>query len=176
MKIVFLDFDGVLNGSYYLYYRFKGGMVDHLPYFNPDCIERVNRLCDQSRARIVVASSWRRERTLDELRQLLQSQRIWTRLKIIDKTPDRSDSGREIGYAIRDWMRTRRIVPKQYAILSNGRIAREDDESMSELVKASIVTDPVEGFSFQDYKQAEILLAEWQRGAESSFYDRRRKG
>lgn len=172
MKIVFLDFDGVLNGSYYLYYRVIGKLLDHLPYFNPDCVARVNRLCDETGARIVVASTWRRERTLDELRELLHAQRIWKRLKIIDKTPDKSDSGREIGYAIRDWMSKRRVLPKQYVILSNGRIAKENDETMSDLVKVSIVTDPVEGFTFKDFKQAKILLSEWQRPAELPSYRR----
>lgn len=49
--ILFLDFDGVLN-------HIKWPCCDGSP-FDPACVERVNLICRETGARIVVSSSWR---------------------------------------------------------------------------------------------------------------------
>jgi len=58
MLVVFLDFDGVIN-------RGSGRWLRHL-------VERLNRITDQTGAKIVVHSSWRWERTLDQIRHVLK--------------------------------------------------------------------------------------------------------
>ena len=55
MKVVFLDFDGVIN-------RNSGRWLVEL-------VERLNRITDQTGAKIVVHSSWRADRSVEELRR-----------------------------------------------------------------------------------------------------------
>ena len=63
MKIIFLDIDGVLN--YDLWYqseRYKeifqnGTELD----IDPLCTERINKICKETNAKIVVSSDWRYE-------------------------------------------------------------------------------------------------------------------
>lgn len=57
IRIVFLDFDGVIN---------KGAG----PWW-PECVAELNRITDATGAKIVVHSTWRYGRTLDEIRSIL---------------------------------------------------------------------------------------------------------
>ena len=57
MKVIFLDFDGVLNTP-------KG-------YWNKDNIKQLNRICDLTGAIVVVSSSWKMSHGVDALRELL---------------------------------------------------------------------------------------------------------
>jgi len=94
-KIIFLDFDGVLNciGT--------KDRVNH-PRF-PDCrvrgldnfrVKLVSDLAIQTGAKIVISSTWRLMHTLDELRTLLYSRGLDSKVEIIGGTPE---SYREIG-------------------------------------------------------------------------------
>ena len=64
MKVIFLDIDGVLNSGA-LFMRFheqhgrvcgSGGMHEQL---DPEAIQRLNRLTEQTGAKIVLSSTWR---------------------------------------------------------------------------------------------------------------------
>lgn len=67
MKIVFLDFDGVLNSLSDI--AFSSGSTA----FQAQFIERLNAIVQASRAKVVVSSTWRVNHSLDELRKLLES-------------------------------------------------------------------------------------------------------
>lgn len=71
MRIVFLDFDGVLN-------RGSGP-------FEPELVKRLNKITNMASAKIVVHSSWRYGRTLDELREILTNAGVTG--KVIDAAP-----------------------------------------------------------------------------------------
>jgi len=57
LLVVFLDFDGVINHGH-------GPWLKHL-------VERLNQITDRTGAKIVVHSSWRWGRTLDQIRVVL---------------------------------------------------------------------------------------------------------
>ena len=63
MKVIFLDFDGVLNSSNYSASLFKAGKPTQdengNELFDPETIKRLNRIVDQTEAMIVISSSWR---------------------------------------------------------------------------------------------------------------------
>lgn len=63
MKVIFLDFDGVLNNSEYQARLYGKGLPttdkDGHELFDPNSVERLNRIVDQTKAKIVVSSSWR---------------------------------------------------------------------------------------------------------------------
>lgn len=65
MKIVFLDFDGVLN-------RLSDFAFDSSEsVFRRDAIARLNDIVKESNAKVVISSSWRVTHSLAELRTLL---------------------------------------------------------------------------------------------------------
>ena len=62
MKIIFLDIDGVLNHDqwyvskeYQAIYQNEDNELD----IDPKCAERINKICEQTDAKIVISSDWR---------------------------------------------------------------------------------------------------------------------
>ena len=61
-KIIFLDFDGVLNTEHYqnlLYHEGKALQDEYGAYFDPESVEQLKRIVDATRAKIVIESSWK---------------------------------------------------------------------------------------------------------------------
>ncbi|MDO5527100.1 MAG: HAD domain-containing protein [Prevotella sp.] len=61
-KIIFLDFDGVLNTEYYqnlLRYKGKAWQDEHGAFFDPEAVAQLKRIIDVTRADIVIESSWK---------------------------------------------------------------------------------------------------------------------
>mgnify|MGYP001086743359 CR=1 FL=1 len=56
MKIIFLDYDGVLNNTYFLLRQKERGAEND---FDPKKIEILKQVCDNTNAMVVVTSSWR---------------------------------------------------------------------------------------------------------------------
>lgn len=57
MKVIFLDFDGVLNNTYYLI-NFKRQRKDDFE-LDPECMHKLFEIVDKTHAKIVLTSSWR---------------------------------------------------------------------------------------------------------------------
>lgn len=57
MKIIFLDFDGVLNNTYYLINFKRQGKDDF--ELDPECMHKLFEIVDKTHAKIVLTSSWR---------------------------------------------------------------------------------------------------------------------
>lgn len=96
MKYIFLDFDGVLNSDkYFSSFKYKKeaeGLKDeevmliaHWLHLDPEALEFMNQLVDQSKATVVVSSTWRVKYSIDELNEMLASR--GATFKISDKTP-----------------------------------------------------------------------------------------
>lgn len=89
-KIIFLDVDGVLNCNdwYVKRYALVQANVEtrNHPYdeFCPDAVARLNKLTDATGAKIVISSTWRLGRDLDELQTLFKEVGITG--EVIDKT------------------------------------------------------------------------------------------
>lgn len=89
MKIIFLDIDGVLNHE--LYYKENNQPADTNKIyrdkcaFDPEKIKLLNYLIKETDAKVVVSSSWRQGRTIDQLIDLFINAGFEG--KIIDKTP-----------------------------------------------------------------------------------------
>lgn len=59
MKLVFLDFDGVVTN----YNEEFGSYITHEPdLYGPSlsCVERLRQLCEETGARIIISSNWRK--------------------------------------------------------------------------------------------------------------------
>jgi hypothetical protein len=91
MKIIFLDFDGVLNSENWMTSRFD--IVDNAeisanyPFYeiDPDAIHWLNEIIRETGAKVVVSSTWRRGRTIEELTDILKAHNFIG--EIIGKTP-----------------------------------------------------------------------------------------
>ena len=62
MKIIFLDFDGVMDTSYYDFVLAREGKPSsdaYGPIFDPKCVDYLRRIIDQTGASIVVSSTWK---------------------------------------------------------------------------------------------------------------------
>ena len=61
-KIIFLDFDGVLNTEYnqrLLLYQGKAWQDEDGAVFDPEAIKQLKRVIDATKADIVIESSWK---------------------------------------------------------------------------------------------------------------------
>lgn len=94
--IVFLDIDGVLNNSSDLY-------THGIHYMCCEKAARVQRICHETGAKIVVSSSWRKIHTLDDLRERFAA--VGLLASIIGKTPSSNDGvrGHEIEVVLRTY-------------------------------------------------------------------------
>lgn len=169
MKVVFLDFDGTLNG---LETREPPSPIHPGLFLSPALVERVNNICERTGAVVVVSASWRTRRhvvdapdahlSLDELREALWLAGL--RIEIVGATPDlaREDSiGRE-GEAVKLWRcppRRREIAawleqhkPDAYVIL--------DDDRDAEIVSHFVHCDPRRGLSSEGVEVAVRILGE----------------
>jgi hypothetical protein len=84
MKILFLDIDGVLNSHEWEQKRpskeqalllFPGNTTDEkyaLRYFDPEAVKRLNRIIKETKAAVVISSSWRTDWSLVKLNFFLQ--------------------------------------------------------------------------------------------------------
>lgn len=142
MKIIFLDFDNVLNHA-----RWRN---THLP-FDPACTERLNRITAKTRAEIVVSSSWRNNRRyatdaerLAHLRGLLDGAGVHG--EVIDYTPIIEPRAK----AIRQWMKGRPVTA--YVVLDDDTAAMLEPETY-------IRTTHLMGLTDDDVKRAIEILS-----------------
>ena len=90
MKIIFLDIDGVLNSEKWYKERFDKNLYPNLEgyplcEFDPLAIEQLNVLTDKTNAKIVISSTWRIGRTIDELKNIFN--KVGIKGEIIGVTP-----------------------------------------------------------------------------------------
>ena len=110
MKIIFLDIDGVLNSEKWYIERFDKNLYPnlenhHLCEFDPLTIEQLNLLTDKTNAKIVISSTWRMGRTIDELKKLFEE--VGIKGEIIGVTPHLTFNdgyGVERGNEIKRWI------------------------------------------------------------------------
>lgn len=144
-KVVFLDFDGVLNCDVsicQLGTRYK---------FWPASIKALNQLLVDSGARVVISSTWREHWTLSENAASLQQAGLLPG-RVVGKT---SVSGRERGIEIDSWLRSVPYSVQSFVILDD-----KDDLAMHR--QRLVRVDSTTGLSMKETQQAlEILKLPW---------------
>jgi hypothetical protein len=97
MKIIFLDFDGVLNHENW--YRKRMDLINSDNYiydyplseFDPYSIKHLNSIIEGTRAKVVVSSTWRIGKRIIDLQKMLND--VGFIGEIIDVTPSISGKG-----------------------------------------------------------------------------------
>ena len=81
MKIIFLDVDGVLNNADDSDYHVHKGGCD---FYSPKCVSLLNQITGATGAKIVVSSTWRLSKTVEQLQIKFKEMGITG--EVIDKT------------------------------------------------------------------------------------------
>lgn len=66
MKYLFLDIDGVMNHEQWLHLAHKKNLSSPEFWFDPVCVDRLNRILSETGAKLVISSSWRSDPNLKE--------------------------------------------------------------------------------------------------------------
>lgn len=154
MKIIFLDIDGVLNNADESdHHIHKSGCY----FYSPLCVERLNTVINSTEAKIVVSSTWRLGRTVEELQVLLSDMGVVG--EVIDKTCRLDHVGGFRGNEIYKWIKDNQHIIgcdywkfKQYIIL-------DDDSDMLLWQKDNFVqTDGYKGLTDREMYDAIWML------------------
>jgi len=140
MRIVFLDFDGVLIPM-------DGTTISRKPA--PSCIAVLNAITEQTGAQIVISSSWRHTGSIDELRAMLRGWGV--RATVIGKTPAIHSVDVTRGQEIAAWLKANRDGVECFAIL-------DDDSEMRPLSAYHVRTEKKLGLIKADADRAIELL------------------
>jgi hypothetical protein len=106
-KILFLDFDDVLNTV---------GTLERGQLFENANIEALNAILDRTDAQLVVTSTWRVGATLEELEELLVEAGVHAAGRVVGSTPWLTNCPR--GAEIMAWL-DEASAPVRYVILDN---------------------------------------------------------
>lgn len=90
LKIIFLDFDDVLDTAFYDSYLEQSNMPScddcGRPIFDPVCIGYLKQIVERTSAQIVVSSDWKYYDSLEDLRKMWESRQMPGNL--FDVTPN----------------------------------------------------------------------------------------
>lgn len=150
MRVVFLDFDGVLNSAAY-FDRLRRAerlvqLIEHDDHIDRAAVALLDYLVFATDAKIVISSSWRISRTLPELEETLTRAGLRAG-RVIDKTVDLRGVPR--GNEIQLWVDTHR--PTSFVIL-------DDDSDMGQVASRLVKTHFQEGGLRPEHVQRAIDL------------------
>ena len=87
-KIIFLDFDGVMDTAFYDHFALKNGLPETDEYgcvFDPNCIMALNEIVKKTGASIVVSSTWKDFMTMEQLMKMWEDRCLPG--EVVDVTP-----------------------------------------------------------------------------------------
>lgn len=185
-KYIFLDFDGVLNTEQYqaqLAVAGKKRTDKYGPLFDPEAVARLKRLADETKAEIVIISSWRFIHDTDTLYEMWEGRglpdeifRIMSREVADDNRSSGVKSfafGKYIPYVILDDEDTYVDEQKPYLI----RINPVKGLSDANVDKAIAILNRFDNYSFLDFHPNhlnDIRSREMQGRIETSSLNRKR--
>jgi hypothetical protein len=129
IKVIALDIDGVLINS--------AAVKTHRP--DPVCVAVLNSITDQTRAGIVVSSSWRKGKTRCEMADLLTGWGVTG--TVVGLTPSRFQAPR--GHEIQAWLDYRKETFDDVG----GLVILDDDTDMAHLSPWLVLTSFSEGLT-----------------------------
>ena len=151
-KIIFLDFDGVLNTEHYqglLQYQGKPWQDEYGAFFDPKAVKQLKRIIDATDADIVVESSWK-YLGLDAMNELWEVRNLPG--TIIDITP--SLLGKNKGVEIASWLSKYAKQDIRYVIIDDEYVILDSQ------LPHFILTNPYEGITEEQANRAISMLNE----------------
>jgi HAD domain in Swiss Army Knife RNA repair proteins len=141
-KILFLDFDDVLNTSDTLA---RGEL------FEPVNVQALNAIVDRTDADIVVTSMWRLGASAGELEKLLCASGVHAAGRVLGATPWLADRSR--GAEIQAWF-------EQAEVTVDGFVILDDRNDMGALTPHLVRTDPACGLLSEQVEEVVSRLAD----------------
>ena len=151
-KIIFLDFDGVLNTEHYqdlLQYQSSPWQDEYGAFFDPKAVKQLKRIIDATDAGIVVESSWK-YLGLDAMKELWEVRNLPG--TIIDITP--SLLGKNKGVEIASWLSKYAKQDIRYVIIDDEYVILDSQ------LPHFILTNPYEGITEEQANRAISMLNE----------------
>ena len=131
-RLVFLDFDGVLNSHHWLYRPDRDKEAEFLGnehhMLDPTAVGRVNRILRETGAKVVISSSWRHGWPVERLREILTTAGFVG--EVLGYTPQ---YGHDRGHEIEQWLDGNDEGHDPFVIL-------DDDSDMGPLMKYLVKT------------------------------------
>jgi hypothetical protein len=156
MKIIFLDFDGVLNSQQFTQ-QFQGGFG--MSQVDPTAAARLEKLVKATGAKIVISSSWRTIFSIDQIKKILQKVGApGAAAAVIDRTPvGQGNRGQEI----QDWLDLdpeRAVVDPKHQN-TQAYVILDDSNQMTPQQQPRLVhTNPQYGLTDEDVIEAVSIL------------------
>ena len=151
MKVVFLDFDGVLCNHESISAGYKARAAPEQDPYGPheDCVAALNHIIEQTGAMIVVSSTWRR---ISKFRTAMAEQLNKWSVKgtVLDITPVLNEEIR--GKEIAQWLNSYSRHPVESFVIL------DDDSDMGELRPRLVQTDGAKGLTMDDAERAIAML------------------
>lgn len=143
MRVVFLDFDGVLNNAPFLLGLPKSevtrvvapGSFDWATHLDPVNVTRLQRLLFVAGAYIVISSDWRHYHTAPAIERYLRS-RGAPSANVIDRCPDG-----DRGPSIIDWLNWNERAAERWHPRVESWVALDDCTDMGEAEPRTVRTD-----------------------------------
>ena len=151
-KIIFLDFDGVLNTEHYqglLQYQGKPWQDEYGAFFDPKAVKQLKGIVDATDADIVVESSWK-YLGLDAMKELWEVRNLPG--TIIDITP--SLLGKNKGVEIASWLSKYAKQDIRYVIIDDEYVILDSQ------LPHFILANPYEGITEEQANRAISMLNE----------------
>lgn len=150
--VIFLDFDGVVETIYWEKdkdgsWSFNVHKYGDEELNNKQAIGWLNALYEKVPYDVVVSSTWRMRRSVEELQDLITRSGFDKRIKVIGKT---DVLYQQRGIEIQKWIDDNKFKGKFIII--------DDDSDMCGLIGLLVRTDCQLGFTIYDYHKAIILL------------------
>ena len=162
-KILFLDFDGVLNTEHYqslLQYQGKPWQDEYGAFFDPNVVKQLRRIIDATGADIVIESSWK-YLGLDAMKELWKVRNLLGR--VVDITPSSVSDEYLLknldttmlhckGMEIASWLTEQANQNIRYAIIDDEYVILDSQ------LPHFILTNPYEGITEEQANRAISIL------------------
>jgi hypothetical protein len=149
MKVVFLDIDGVLNSRAWVKDLGRDRGLGHL---EPAACARVQRLCDDTGAKLVISSTWRLIHKRAVIGDMFRARELTT--TILGMT---AALHTKRGHEIQAWLDASSAIADLGTI--DGMVIIDDDFDMAHLEPWHVKTDVERGFTDEDLRQAVDVLS-----------------
>ena len=155
MKIIFLDFDGVMDTAYYDHILSKEGLPGNDSFgivFDPICVRNLKEIIDKTGADIVVTSSWKYFMTYKDFLDMWEFRNLPGFVTDVTPTPTvRRNRGDEIDAWLNEC-----DVECQYVIIDDFDGSNFNEHQLSRL----LVVNPFNGIDEDIAKRAIQLLSD----------------
>ena len=149
MKVVFLDIDGVLNSRGWVKDLGRDRGLGHL---EPAACARVQRLCEDTGAKLVISSTWRLIHKRASIGDMFRARGLTT--TILGMT---AALHTKRGHEIQTWLDASHAIAEVGTL--DGMVIIDDDFEMAHLAPWHVKTDVDRGFTDGELRQAAEVLS-----------------